>query len=61
MVSHKFSFSVFEMNTRLSLVEPQPHAVDGADWEEDCSCHKETPQAFAKACEYVIEPSREAG
>jgi len=35
--------------------------VDDADWEEDCSRHKETPQAFAKAGEDVIEPSREAG
>jgi len=49
------------MNMMISLVEPQPHAMDDADWEEDCSCHKEPPQALTEASEDVIEPSREAG
>jgi hypothetical protein len=61
MVSHKFSFSVFEMNTCFSLFEPQPHAVDDSDWEHQSSSNEEAPQALTEASEDVIEPSREAG
>jgi hypothetical protein len=45
----------------FSLVEPQPHAVDDADWEHECSGYEEAPQALTEASEDVIEPSREAG
>ena len=55
------SFSYFEMNMCLPLVEPQPHAVDDAYREEDCSRQKEAPQAFAEASEDVIEPCKKAG
>jgi len=43
-----------------SLLKPQPHAVENAEWKEDCACQKEAPQAFAEAGEDVIQPCKEA-
>lgn len=41
-------------------MEPQVEAVQDADWEEDCACNQETPQALCEACEDVREPRKEA-
>ena len=39
-----------------SLTKPQPHAVDDSNGEHECPGDEKAPQAFAEACEDVVEP-----